>query len=165
VGHCVGVKEAASERDGDISSSNHLYFSKLSHHHSSVPLCPSSSIFFTDVYALMVPQPKFSILSDNGQPWTSIPWPPKITLCIFDSLKLSLHSAFSVKNKLLPYTLLMVMIMSMGWDHVSELRPLMGLFFIPQVIYEHGEPWWNHIDRGKLIRPPDLCSNSASTIV
>jgi hypothetical protein len=29
--------------------------------------------------------------------------------------------------------------------------------FIPQVIYEHREPWWNDIDRGKLlIRPPVL---------
>jgi hypothetical protein len=29
--------------------------------------------------------------------------------------------------------------------------------FIPQVIYEHGEPWWNDISRGKLlIHPPEL---------
>jgi hypothetical protein len=33
----------------------------------------------------------------------------------------------------------------------------MGLLFILQVIYEHGKPWWNVIDRGKLlIRPPEL---------
>jgi hypothetical protein len=25
----------------------------------------------------------------------------------------------------------------------------MGLFFIPQVIYEYGEPWWIDIDREK----------------
>jgi hypothetical protein len=25
----------------------------------------------------------------------------------------------------------------------------MGLLFIPQVIYENGEPWWNDIDRVK----------------
>jgi hypothetical protein len=25
----------------------------------------------------------------------------------------------------------------------------MGLLFIPQVIYEHGEPWWNDTERGK----------------
>jgi hypothetical protein len=24
-----------------------------------------------------------------------------------------------------------------------------GIFLIPQVIYEYGEPWWNDIDRGK----------------
>jgi hypothetical protein len=30
----------------------------------------------------------------------------------------------------------------------------MGLFFIPQLIYEHGEPWWNDIDRGKLLICP-----------
>jgi hypothetical protein len=41
-----------------------------------------------------------------------------------------------------------MMIMSMGWDYVSELRPLTGLLFIPQVIYEHGELRWNDIDRG-----------------
>jgi hypothetical protein len=32
----------------------------------------------------------------------------------------------------------MIMIMSMGRDYVSELRPPTGLLFIPQVIYEHG---------------------------
>jgi hypothetical protein len=26
----------------------------------------------------------------------------------------------------------------------------MGLLFIPQIIYESGEPWWNDIDKGKL---------------
>jgi hypothetical protein len=30
----------------------------------------------------------------------------------------------------------------MGWVHVSEFRPSTGLFFIPQVIYGHGESWW-----------------------
>jgi hypothetical protein len=30
----------------------------------------------------------------------------------------------------------------MGWDYVSELRPQTGLLFIPQVIYEHQEPWY-----------------------
>jgi hypothetical protein len=45
------------------------------------------------------------------------------------------------------------MIMSMGWDYVSELRPPT---VHPQVKYEHGEPWWNDIDRGKLIHPPEL---------
>jgi hypothetical protein len=26
----------------------------------------------------------------------------------------------------------------------------MGLLFIPQIIYEYGEPWWNYTDREKL---------------
>jgi hypothetical protein len=39
--------------------------------------------------------------------------------------------------------------MSMGWDYVSELRPATGLLFIPQIIYEYGEPRWNDTDRGK----------------
>jgi hypothetical protein len=40
--------------------------------------------------------------------------------------------------------------MSKGWDYVSELWPPTGLLFIPQVIHENGEPWWNDIDSGKL---------------
>jgi hypothetical protein len=37
--------------------------------------------------------------------------------------------------------------------HVSELLPLMGIFFfIPRMIYEYGERRWNDIDRG---RPKD----------
>jgi hypothetical protein len=56
-----------------------------------------------------------------------------------------------------------MMIMSMGQDYVSELRPPTGLLFIPQVIYEHGEPWWNDISRGKLlIRPQELSGNPTS---
>jgi hypothetical protein len=39
--------------------------------------------------------------------------------------------------------------MSMGWDNISELRPR-GLLFIPQIIYAHGEPWWNDTDKGNL---------------
>jgi hypothetical protein len=31
-----------------------------------------------------------------------------------------------------------------------------GLLFIPQVIHEQGEPWWNNIGRENLIRPPQL---------
>jgi hypothetical protein len=33
------------------------------------------------------------------------------------------------------------------------MRPPTGLSFIPQVIHNLGEPWWNVIDRGKT---PDL---------
>jgi hypothetical protein len=37
--------------------------------------------------------------------------------------------------------------------------------FIYQVISEIGEPWWNDVDRGKLlIRPPDLSSNPTSRV-
>jgi hypothetical protein len=53
----------------------------------------------------------------------------------------------------------MMMMMSMGCDSVSELRPPTVLLFIPQVIglYEHGEPWRNDVERGKLLtRPPEL---------
>jgi hypothetical protein len=38
--------------------------------------------------------------------------------------------------------------MMIGCDYISELWPPTGLFFIPQVIYEHGDPWRNDdIDR------------------
>jgi hypothetical protein len=30
----------------------------------------------------------------------------------------------------------------MGWEYVPELLPPPALLFIPQVIYERGEPWW-----------------------
>jgi hypothetical protein len=40
----------------------------------------------------------------------------------------------------------------------------MGLLFIPQVIYEHGESLCNDIDRGRLlIRPPELSDNHNSS--
>jgi hypothetical protein len=32
-----------------------------------------------------------------------------------------------------------------------------------QVIYEHGELWWNDIDRGQLIRLPHLSGNTTSS--
>jgi hypothetical protein len=54
----------------------------------------------------------------------------------------------------------LLMIMSMGWDFISELRPPTDLLFVPQAIHEHGEPWWNDIERGKLvIRPSELRSS------
>jgi hypothetical protein len=36
----------------------------------------------------------------------------------------------------------LVIILSMGWEYVSELRPSAGLLFITQVTYEHGESCW-----------------------
>jgi hypothetical protein len=46
-----------------------------------------------------------------------------------------------------------VMKMSMRCDYVCELQLPAGLLFIPQVLYEHREPWWNDINIGKpLIR-------------
>jgi hypothetical protein len=42
----------------------------------------------------------------------------------------------------------------------------MDEFFISQVIYEHKEPWWNAIDRGKLlIRPPELSGNPTRRVI
>jgi hypothetical protein len=45
-----------------------------------------------------------------------------------------------------------------GVRYVSELRWTTGLLFIPQVIYEHGEPWWNDVNRGNswLVHPSSL---------
>jgi hypothetical protein len=61
--------------------------------------------------------------------------------------------------------IIIIIIMSMGWDYVCELWPQTGLLFISQMIYEHGEPWWNYVtDRGKLlICPPELSGNPTSS--
>jgi hypothetical protein len=34
--------------------------------------------------------------------------------------------------------------------------------FITKVIYEHGEPWLNDTDKGKLIHSPELSGNPTS---
>jgi hypothetical protein len=31
-------------------------------------------------------------------------------------------------------------------DDDDDLQPPMGLFFMPQVVYEHGEPQWNDVE-------------------
>jgi hypothetical protein len=56
-------------------------------------------------------------------------------------------------------------IVTMVLDYVSELRPPTGILFIPQVIYEHGETWWNGIDSGRplQIRPPQLSGNPTNS--
>jgi hypothetical protein len=60
----------------------------------------------------------------------------------------------------------MMVLMSMGWDYVSELRPPTGLLFIHQVIHEHGEWWWNDVDRGKLkIRPTEFSGNPTKRVL
>jgi hypothetical protein len=59
----------------------------------------------------------------------------------------------------------MITIMPMGCDYVSELRPPARLLFIRQMIYEHGETWWNDIDKGKLIRLPGLSGNPTSGVI
>jgi hypothetical protein len=42
----------------------------------------------------------------------------------------------------------------------------MGVLFIPQVIYEYGEPRWKDIDKEKLlIPPPGLSGNSKTTVI
>jgi hypothetical protein len=52
------------------------------------------------------------------------------------------------------------------WVYVSELRPPTGPLSTAQVIYEHGEPRWSDIDRGKLlILSPDLSGNLISSHV
>jgi hypothetical protein len=45
---------------------------------------------------------------------------------------------------------LLLSFMSMGWDYDSELRLLTGLLFIPQIIYESGQPWWNQRNTEEL---------------
>jgi hypothetical protein len=63
--------------------------------------------------------------------------------------------------------IIMMAIMSMGCHYVSELQPPIGLLLNLQVIYEHGEPWWNDdVDRGKLlIHPLELSGNPTSRVI
>jgi hypothetical protein len=42
----------------------------------------------------------------------------------------------------------------MARDYVPELRTPAGLLFIPQVVYEHADSWWNDINRAKLLIRP-----------
>jgi hypothetical protein len=56
--------------------------------------------------------------------------------------------------------MMLAIIMSMGLKYVSELRPPTGLLFISHVIYEHGEPWLNDVDRRKLLTPPPELSGN-----
>jgi hypothetical protein len=59
-----------------------------------------------------------------------------------------------------------MMIMLMGSGYVSELQPLMGILFIPHVVYEHGEQWWNDIGRGKfMISPQELNGNPTRKVM
>jgi hypothetical protein len=37
----------------------------------------------------------------------------------------------------------------MGWNYIYELHPSTGVLFIPQIIYECGDPRWNDADSGK----------------
>jgi hypothetical protein len=53
-----------------------------------------------------------------------------------------------------------LLFMSMGWDYVSELQPLMGLLFIPQMIYKSVKPWWNYTDRGKPKNSEKTCPSA-----
>jgi hypothetical protein len=47
------------------------------------------------------------------------------------------ESWFSILRKMI----IIIIIMLMGWDYVSELLPTKGILFISQVIYEHGQTW------------------------
>jgi hypothetical protein len=60
--------------------------------------------------------------------------------------------------------MMMIIIMLMVWEYVSELRLPTGLLLMSQVTYDHEEPRWNYIGRGKLlIRPPELSCNITSS--
>jgi hypothetical protein len=58
-----------------------------------------------------------------------------------------------------------MMIMSMGRDYVFELRPPVGLLFMPQVIYAHEKPWLNDTDWRKVIHVPELSGNLTSRVI
>jgi hypothetical protein len=50
--------------------------------------------------------------------------------------------------------------MSAGPDYVAELRALTDLLFIPHVIHECGEPWWDDIDSGNRRTRRKTCLNA-----
>jgi hypothetical protein len=73
-------------------------------------------------------------------------WKGKVRLRAFFTTALvgvgvKLHAAVTV-FPCVNSGLLIDWLIMMGWDYVSELRPPTGLLVIPQVICEHGEPWW-----------------------
>jgi hypothetical protein len=59
----------------------------------------------------------------------------------------------------------MFVILSEGWDYVSEMRPPSGLLLMAQMMYEHGDARWNSIDRRKLIRPPELSGYPTGRVI
>jgi hypothetical protein len=67
--------------------------------------------------------------------------------CVFYIIRLDDHHVERVRLRL--------------WTAVT-----IGLLIIPQVIYEHGEPWWNDMDRGKLlIRLPEFSGIPISRVI
>jgi hypothetical protein len=77
------------------------------------------------------------------------------------------RNAITIRFDMKVWTIIpMMMIKPMERYFVSELQAPTSSLFIPQVIHEHREPWWNDIDKGKLvIRPPQLSGNSTSRII
>jgi hypothetical protein len=54
--------------------------------------------------------------------------------------------------------------MSMGRKYASKPQPPTGLLLTLQMIYEHGEPYCNAVDWGKLlICPPEPSGNTNSS--
>jgi hypothetical protein len=50
--------------------------------------------------------------------------------------------------------------MSMEWDDISELRPLAGLLFLPQVTYVYVDSRWNYIVRLKTRNSEKACPSA-----
>jgi hypothetical protein len=65
-------------------------------------------------------------------------------------------------SSLIMMKMMMLMIL-VSWEYVSELRPQTALLLIPHAIYEYGEPWWNVVDKGKLIRQPELSGSPTNS--
>jgi hypothetical protein len=79
-----------------------------------------------------------------------------IALCVkFLSTSKLVYTCYINKYKYLKsngYMLIIVtgmvlFFMSLEWDNVSELRPIMSLFLIPQMTDEGGEQRWHYTDR------------------
>jgi hypothetical protein len=55
--------------------------------------------------------------------------------------------------------------MSMGSDYVSKLRPPTDLLFTSQVIYKHGQPLWDDIDRRTRGTRRKTCPSATLSII
>jgi hypothetical protein len=80
------------------------------------------------------------------------------------SAGVEMNSTINIYNEsftILYFRHILLLFMLMGWEYVFEPRPVTGLLFIPQMIYESGEPWWNYTDR---IKPQNLPRATLSTI-
>jgi hypothetical protein len=77
-----------------------------------------------------------------------------VFFCSLFNNTFSVSRLYSVNDRMVKWMMMEVtyvkaweelMIMSMDWDCVPEVQSQIGLLFFPQLLDEHGEPWWDDI--------------------